>query len=323
MGWIQVLRRLEATPVPRVAAERWGADPGSVQPVSVGANAIYRFAHRGGTGFLRIIHPRGRGRAELEANLAYLNHLYREGAPVNEPLRSRSGAWIEAVEHDAERWLATAVGAVPGEPVTHRCTDPTVYRAWGAAMARLHVAAETFRPTSTGSYYGADREWREICERLPLADEVVRAEAERVGAWRAQLERDAAGFGITHGDFNAGNAIWDGESVRVVDFDEPSLHWYAADVARPFNEVRDRAPDQIREWVDALVSGYRQVRVLPERLVRDIPWFLRLRVLAGYLWLLAEWKDEETIGGGSRQAELALVHEQILHPLHYPGGIST
>ena len=323
MSWIQVLRRLEAGPVPRVAAERWGADLDSVRPVSVGANAIYRFAHTGGAGFLRIIHPQGRGRAELEANLAYLTHLFREGAPVNEPLRSRRGAWIECVEHGAEQWLVTAVGAVPGEPLSHRCTDLTVYRAWGMAMARLHVAAETFRPPSPGSYYGADREWKDVCERLPLADEAVRAEAERVGAWRTQLERDEHGFGLTHGDFNAGNAICDGRSVRVIDFDEPSLHWYAADVARPWNEVRDRSPGQIREWVDALVAGYREVRALPERMVRDLPWFLRLRVLSAYLWLLAEWEDEEVIGGGSREAELALQYGHVLHPLLYPDGISS
>ena len=321
MGWIQVLRGLEATPIPRAAAERWGGDLDSVQPVGVGANAIYRLALEEGAGFLRIIHPQGRGRAELEANLAYLTHLFREGAPVNEPLRSQRGAWIEAVEHDGEQWLVTAVGSVPGEPVSHRCTDPTVYRAWGVAMARLHVAAETFRP-SPSSYYGADREWREVCERLPFADEAVRGEAERVRAWRAQLERDDHGFGFTHGDFNAGNALWDGESVHVIDFDEPSMHWYAADVARPFNEVRDRSPEQIREWVDALVAGYRVVRALPERWVRDIPWFLRLRVLSVYLWSLAEWEDEEVIGGGSREAELALQYEHILQPTLYPGGIS-
>ena len=64
-------------------------------------------------------------------------------------------------------------------------------------------------------------------------------------------------------------------------------------------------------------------RALPERLVRDIPWFLRLRVLAAYLWLLADWEDEETIGGGSREAELAQGYARTLPPLSYREGIST
>ena len=78
----------------------------------------------------------------------------------------------------------------------------------------------------------------------------------------------------------------------------------------------------IRSWGAWGVAGYRVVRALPERWVRDIPWFLRLRVLSAYLWSLAEWEDEEVIGGGSRETELALQYEHILQPTLYPGGIS-
>jgi Ser/Thr protein kinase RdoA (MazF antagonist) len=45
-------------------------------------------------------------------------------------------------------------------------------------------------------------------------------------------------FGLTHGDHRPGNVLYDGKQVHPIDFDEPVYHWYMADIAKPFLDLR-------------------------------------------------------------------------------------
>ena len=317
MTSIESQRQLRETAVPAEAARRFGALGDTVEPVSVGANAIFRFRRSDGPAFLRLTHPELRSRREIETHVAYLTHVFAGGAPVSEPLRSGSGRAVEVVPHGESEWCATAARAVPGRVLGNRSSDPRAYRAWGRALAQLHRAAADFQPAADAELYSVDREWTSICARIPRDDAPVAAEFESVMLWYETLKRSEAIFGITHGDQNAGNALWDGERIRIIDFDEPMANWWAADVARPFNELRDRPPAQLRSWVEAFLGGYREVWALDADLARDLPWFLRLKTLEIYTWLLTAWHDPEAIGGGTRDQHLAVQRACVLNPLRW------
>ena len=72
-------------------------------------------------------------------------------------------------------------------------------------------------------------------------------------------------FGLTHTDVRSENAMWDGERVRIIDFDEPVYHWYASDVMRPFLEFARLPADEFDSLFDAFLAGYREVREFSDR----------------------------------------------------------
>jgi Ser/Thr protein kinase RdoA (MazF antagonist) len=301
-AWDATLARIDR----EAAARRGGALFGAARPpqlVSVGANLVFRLSLADGeTGYLKLIHARLRDRTEVEANAAYHAHLFDRGAPVPPPLRSSAGRRLETFDVAGEPVVASAARAVPGRSAE---PHPEEYAAWGRALAALHAAAESFPEAAAAPLRHWQANWRECVEQIRPDDARALAEVERVEAWLRELPRDAGALGMTHSDCNRTNALYDGGRVRIIDFDEPMLHWFAADVARPFRELTPEQP-AFGACRDALLAGYREVRALDERLERAIPGFVRMKNLEIYAWLAdrEHWTGDELPGRRDRKTVL-------------------
>jgi Ser/Thr protein kinase RdoA (MazF antagonist) len=297
--WDATLARIDR----EAAAERGAALFGAARPpefVSVGANLVFRLTRADGAGaYLKLIHARLRDRAEVEANAAYHAHLFDGGAPVPAPLRSVQGRRVECFDVAGQPVVASAAAAVPGRSVE---AQPAEYAAWGRAMAAMHAAAESFPAASAGPLRHGEANWRECVEQIRPDDARALAQVARIEAWLQGLPDDAGALGMTHSDCNRTNALYDGERVRIIDFDEPMQHWFAADVARPFRELtpEDPAFDACRA---ALLAGYREVRALDARLEQAIPGFVRMKNLEIYAWIAHQehWTGDELPGGRDRK----------------------
>lgn len=298
--WDATLARIDR----EAAAERGAALFGATRPplfVSAGANLVFRLTRAdGASAYLKLIHARLRDRAEVEANAAYHAHLFDGGAPVPPALQSVEGRRVETFDVAGEPVVATAASAVPGRSVEAR---PVEYAAWGRALAAMHAAAESFPAGSDSPLRHWEANWRECVEQIRPDDARALAQVERVEAWLQQLPRDAGVLGMTHSDCNRSNALYDGERVRIIDFDEPMHHWFAADVARPFRELTHEDP-AFEACRAALVAGYREVRALDDRLERAIPGFVRMKNVEIYAWIAhrEHWTGDELPGGRDRKA---------------------
>jgi len=95
------------------------------------------------------------------------------------------------------------------------------------------------------------------------------------------------GLGLTHGDLRPGNALWEGERVVVIDFDEPVFGPFATDLARAVLEI----PREQRAvlWA-AVLAGYRETMTLDPSWDQELPRLLQARVA-----LMAAWN----ISGGA------------------------
>ena len=127
----------------------------------------------------------------------------------------------------------------------------------------------------------------------------------RIDSWSRGLS-EARDFGMTHGDYNLGNVLWDGQRVWTIDFDEPLRCWYAADLARPFRDYAGRPRDERRAILEDLVKGYRSVQPLAERWLAELPWFMRMKDLEVYTWALAEGRAEPDFLAGGQPLDEAL-----------------
>lgn len=312
--WDEVQGRLDRDAVPALARAHWNAEPGSVRLASEGVNTVFRFQANGRGAFLRLTHRELVSHAELDSALDYLRHLVENDAPVCHPLQSTTGVWVEAPAELHGRFFATAVAEVPGEPIGLLHTEPAVYRAWGRSLARLHLAAERYRPGLRVRFESVDSVRRDTDRRIAPHDRAARAEFQRVDAWLRALPRGADVFGVTHFDYRPGNVFWDGETAWAIDFDDPVHHWYAADVARPFQEFAEEKVPGRRDFLAWFAEGYRSLRRLDDRWIRDVPWFMRLKDLGRYTWVLHCWSGPTVPGGEDRGAFLARMRAQFANP---------
>lgn len=281
------MAKLGAAEIRAVAVDAYDARPDSISRLRHGATAIYRCETRTGDDiFLRFTHEDLISRRSALANAAFLEHLVAEGVRASGLVKSQQDSTVIAFGENGERFLATAVYAVPGRTLSRDDCEPAVFRAWGEAMASLHVAAERFEPADREGYLDEGAHWRECGESLPAADTLARAEWLEVDSWWHETALPLGDRGLTHADMNATNAIWDGAHVHLIDFDEPIWHVFASDLARPFREM-DHQPAHARAAAkDALLAGYRSLRPLAAAWDEALPWLVRMKQMEMYAWTL-------------------------------------
>jgi Ser/Thr protein kinase RdoA (MazF antagonist) len=317
--WGLVGRLLDRDSLPALAAPLWDADPDSFEFVWSGANMVFRFAHpRAGTCYLRVTHPKVRRRVEVESALDFHAHVARAGASVCTPVPSARGAAFEELRQGEEQFMASAVSEAPGRPLGPEDRAPEVVRALGRSIGELHRAQQSYAPSAERWFWDWRRIWSEVERRLDRGDPLASAEFDRVDAWARRLS-ESQDFGMTHGDYNLGNVLWDGQRVWTIDFDEPLQCWYAADLARPFRDYAALPLGERRAILANLVEGYRSVRPFAEHWLGELPWFMRMKDLEVYTWALREGRaDPELLAGGQPLDEaLATLRARLERPLDW------
>lgn len=162
------------------------------------------------------------------------------------------------------------------------CRDVDVFARCGIALARFHVAAQSFPDASLFDERAWETEWAEIGSAIPLDDPILLTEYERIDAWLRRNSPLPGGKGLTHGDTNVLNFIDDGDQVSEIDVDSPMLTWYAIDLTCPVRNSKTMTPDECVDLWEGLMSGYRSIRPidLDSECVR---WILREWMLVDYV----------------------------------------
>jgi Ser/Thr protein kinase RdoA (MazF antagonist) len=314
MNWGETLSRLEPETAARAAAF-WNADAGSLEFVSVSANAVYKFSSNGEIRFLRLVHHELRDHEFLAAGLDFLNHAWLAGAFVCQPLLSSRGCFIEDVLQNDDVFLATVTAGVPGNTLgevseTNRLEnavndtqkmllEPAQVQAWGHALGTLHAASESYQPVpvrlSSGMVqfpesFSLPKFWANIKAVCSSDPDLHRVHTE-LESWLKTLPTSE--MIVTHGDFRSGNAIWDRTRVTILDFDEPVLAWAEYDVARTLLQDECDPFPNLESHFANFVTGYERARALPNVQVR-IQNFGRVRALLMLAWCLEDstWGNE-------------------------------
>ena len=216
-------------------------------------------------------------RAELTTELRWLSALRRDTdirAPV--PLPARDGSLVQGIEDPVtgrERLCVLLSWVAGEEPET--LTDGHL-RSIGVVVARLHDHALEFAQREP--VQRSTNDWTDlsagICRGLGGAAwvserdaETIRAAADRLDKTVTAMLRDDQ-FGLIHADVQRRNVRFVGDDIGVFDFDECVLGFHVADIAKPLISLPlGGEQDSLR---DALFSGYRTVRALPEACSRRV-----------------------------------------------------
>ncbi|ADV67793.1 phosphotransferase enzyme family protein [Deinococcus maricopensis] len=295
----------------------------NVRLVNAGVNHVYAGEDTTGSVYVRFTHARLRDEAFLSPPVAYLRHAFERGAPVNAPLPSVAGAFVEVVRQGPDVFLASAVRGVPGVRLSAVPPTPEGYRAFGRALGELHAATRDFRPARgtphmlEPSLPGVFPTWRWFWSRAradAARDPVIGAAFEAltpfvhaVGglptSWPDAPELPG-GWGLTHGDARPGNALWHAGRVALIDFDEPVHGPLANDLARA---LLDLPPHTWRTLRGPLLDGYRSFAPLTEAWAARLP-----RLMAARTALMAAWGLEGGEGSGGASGSGAVVSVRAL-----------
>jgi len=286
------------------ALSTYGIEPISISLLTHLYNTTFAVTGQDGTRYVLRIH-RSHGnpihpvptQAMIESELWWLERLRTDlDISVSAPVRTPEGAGVVgvAVEGMPEERLCVLFRWLDGRFLHHRLMPAHLERV-GRLTGRLHDHSAGL---SVPSGFGRQRvdeaagETEEATVRL-FADHWSAEGAEVIGSMFArahrvqeELGRGPEVFGLVHGDIHQENYLFDGEAVRLIDFDDSGWGYYLYDLAVTVHEIDflPRGP----ALQAAFLAGYRHIRDLSAAQQAMIEPFYLLRELQTTTWFLQE-----------------------------------
>jgi Ser/Thr protein kinase RdoA (MazF antagonist) len=294
--------------------------------------------------FVKRHHAAIRDRAGLHEEHAFLRHLRRHGAPVPMVLADERGETAISVGE----WTYEVHEAAAGVDLYERAQSWTPFlhaghaRAAGAALARLHRAAEGYDAPARSTrmlvtsfrIFAADDPWPRFEEYLGAHP----ATAAYLGArdWRRQCGQVLTPFHErlkpwlryarplwTHNDLHASNLLWSGaepdaQATAIIDFGLSDRTTGAHDIATAIErngiewlELLGGKHDIVHlDQIDALLAGYESERRLAQEEARLVA---RLLPLVHVEFALAETEYFLSVLQSEKSAALAYEGYLLAH----------
>lgn len=276
--------------------------PADMRPrlVSLSENAIYCVDDLGSTRkwALRVHREGYHSKSAIASELAWLTALRSDGAALTpKPVAGRDGSLVQVISHPmvpGARHIVLFEWEEGEEPDAERQDLREPFEVLGEIAAQMHVHVRHWRKpagferltwdfeTSLGGspHWGAWRHGAGLTAELDaLFGRTVECIGRRLEAFGTSPER----FDLIHGDMRLANLLIDGETTKVIDFDDCGFSWLMYDCATAvsFFEHRPEVPELLRSWV----RGYRRVIPLPQEDEEEIPTFVMLRRLLLVAWI--------------------------------------
>ena len=293
--------------VAAAAAAHWGIEPAGLELIKYRENAVFKLVDPGGDRYALRIHRAGyHSDASLRAELAWMAALAESGVAVPEVLPGPGGDSFVVVttagvpeprQVDIFHWvngrqLGSVEAGLDDTEGIARC-----YELLGEQAARVHnqavdwVLPDGFQRHAwdVDGLVGEQPFWGRFWELTSLREDergLLSRARERVRRDLARYRDDPANGGrysMIHADMVAENLLVDGDTVRLIDFDDAGFGWHLFELATAlYFEMEQPYYPEARA---ALVAGYRRHRHLPETQLSQLPLFLLARSFTYLGWV--------------------------------------
>lgn len=275
------------------------ATTGQPNLINLSENATYKVDDpASGRRFALRVHRDGYHSANaIASELAWLQALRHDDVVVTPvPVPGRDGQLIQAVGHPAMPRPRNVVlfewesGDEPSE--TDHLTDK--FKILGEVTAKMHRHSQSWqRPArferltwdfSTGlgerPHWGA---WRDGMGLDAAKKKLFGDAVDLIGRRLARFGQAPERFGLIHCDMRLANLLIDGDTVKVLDFDDSGFCWHLYDAATAvsFFEHEPHVPELMAAWVE----GYRKILDLPAEDEAEIPTFVMFRRMILVAWI--------------------------------------
>ena len=216
---------------------------------------------------------------ELPFYLNLMAHLARAGVEVPAPVPDRTGALFSLLNGKPAGLVARVDGAPVATPSQVHCAHV------GAALARLHVASQTYRARLTNRRGPAW--WRQAARAVkPHLDAAQVALLDGEIKFQTGFGRGKLPKGAIHGDLFCDNVLFAGDRVAgIIDFGFAATDFFAYDLAITVNDWCTQEADGGLDaaLAEAMVSTYDAARPMTQD--EREAWPALLRAAALRFWL--------------------------------------
>ncbi|HML27357.1 MAG TPA: phosphotransferase [Hyphomicrobium sp.] len=289
-----LLRRLQR--VAERAVKRYGlGNDVSVKLINVSENATYKVEDGTGRKWALRVHREGyHSRTAIASELTWLAALRDDGVATPTAVRGLDGEYIQTVADEElpnPRNVVLFVWENGAEPER---TDVAGFELLGETAARMHAHVRKWRRPSWFERHSWDFEtslgsrphWGYWKNGMGMTPEAMEAFTETVALIKQRLEafgKSPDRFNLVHGDMRLANLLMDGNTVKVIDFDDSGFSWLLYDCATTvsFFEHMPEVPELLKAWA----RGYRRIGVLSPEEENEIATFVMLRRLLLVAWI--------------------------------------
>jgi Ser/Thr protein kinase RdoA (MazF antagonist) len=324
----EILADLET--IVRQSLPRWSLSRDTdIRLINISENATYRLRDPvdGRDLALRLHRQHYHTELEIRSELAWIEALRQDGVVETPlPISGQDGHFVQLLASPSGRppRHAVAFQFINGKEPEQDSELVPWFHTLGMLTARMHAHTRCWHPPA--GFTRKTWDFDAMFGRMP-----------HWGPWRAGLGLDAQGtallehtldliarrlarfgrardrFGLVHADLRLANLLVDPPRLRVIDFDDCGISWFAYDFAAAVSFFED--DPAVPALTDAWIDGYRTVTPLSNEDAAEIPVFVMMRRILLVAWLAshAEIPFAQKMGisytaGALDMAEKLLVH---------------
>lgn len=245
--------------------------PASCRFFRKGICDTYQIQTANGGYYLKVYRAGRRSALDVSEEVRLLRHLLEQGVAVVTPVPMRDGTYVSELAAPEGARYAVLFHAVEGEGER---TDQHRH-AFGAAVARMHVAADAMTPAYNRQHLDVDALIEEnmvpigvLLEHRPADLGCIRKIADFVKERICSLlPTTSPAYGVCHGDLHGGDVLYDANGMpTLLDFDSSGCGWRAVDLGvylcHDWMNTTPEAEAIRQQRLAVFLDGYQTVRQL-------------------------------------------------------------
>lgn len=260
-------------------ASRWIPEPDAVKIMRASANFSALVENEGSYYTLRFNSEHLRPIEVLQREIRLLLALRNFNLPVQVPVKSIDNNYAELITTKNTRFTGVMFEYIKGEIKEISQISLDEFQRWGSALGKLHAALAKNQLTQSINH-------PIIQDQLKSAQPPTEKGSAEKGAlleWITTLDADPGNYGIIHYDFELDNLIWTGDQIRIIDFDDTAISWFAADIAFALRDLwKDIKGVKDDPRYQAFFAGYLQENVIEDINLDLLGKFYRLHNFLTY-----------------------------------------
>lgn len=256
------------------------------QATLVDLNGFENFVYGQGRRVIRITHESHRSEDQLNAELAFLDHLANRGASVARPIIHPNGEWVISLDE----FHVCLFERIEGASMRTAGFSPALSRRWGQAIGGFHRLASSFAATAHRSTWRED-ENHQFTRRIPASQTLVLEQANQLMQTLEQLPTDIQHFGLIHSDAHAGNFLEKDGQLTFFDFDDCLYAWFGYDLAtiifgvalqKAVGDTEGERRQAVEVFLPHFLEGYAEENAISALLLSAMHPLMKLREFSLY-----------------------------------------
>jgi Ser/Thr protein kinase RdoA (MazF antagonist) len=295
------------------AANRFGVSGSELVPLHISMSlgkdgkyvekSLHQYERDGRSYILRLTHPLYVDFEFIPGEVDWINYLAAHGVRAPRAVASKNGELVEIIEDESFSYAAVSFEKAEGREIVF--DDPDEWNAdlfvrYGRTIGRMHALTKRYAPKGRSlrriKWY--EQDWVANIDRyLPASESLVRQKHRDLMRALHGLPKGRDSYGLIHGDAHPWNVLFHQGDIILTDFDFCEHSWFASDIAIIlFYAVM--APTGgadktsfARRFLENFLEGYRRENGIDDFWIKQIPVFLRLRMMSKYILHYPEWQS--------------------------------